>query len=253
MNPQERAVIDGIFERLKNVANQPRDPEVERHIADLVRQQPYAPYAMAQSIYVQEQALLNQQREIEQLQAENEQLKRQAPAPAPQQGGGFLSGLFGGGQQAPTRAEPPAYGQRGQQPPAGPWGGQAAVAPPQAAGAGPWGGQQPAEPPKQGMGFLGTAAAAAAGVAGGMVLGSVLSSAFGGGGARANTGHSGDMLGGQNLGGQNFGGQNFLGQNAPSGSGYANDPQIAPEEYDDGADDAGDDGYDGYDDDTYEA
>jgi len=262
MNPQERAVIDGIFERLKNVANQPRDPEVERYIADLIRQQPYAPYAMAQSIYVQEQALLNQQREIEQLQAENEQMKRQAPPPASQpQGGGFLSGLFGGGQSAPAaRPEPPAYGQRGQQPAAGPWGGQAAAAPPQAAPSpGPWGGQQPpAEPPKQGMGFLGTAAAAAAGVAGGMMLGNILSSAFGGGGARAHTGQGGDMLGGQNLGGQNFGGQNFLGQNtgqnAPSGSGYANDPQIAPED-DDGydADDSDYGGDDGYDDDTYEA
>ena len=63
MNPQERAVIDGIFDRLKGVANQPRDPDAERHIADLVRQQPYATYAMAQSIYVQEQALLNQQQQ----------------------------------------------------------------------------------------------------------------------------------------------------------------------------------------------
>lgn len=193
MNPQERAVIDGIFERLRNVANQPRDPEVERYIADLVREQPYAPYAMAQSIYVQEQALLNQQQQIEQLQAENMRLQQQAPAAAPAQSGGFLSGLFGGGAQPQPQRQPagaePAYGQRNRQMAAapGPWGGQQEQPAP---AAGPWGQQAGAQ--RQGMGFLGTAAAAAAGVAGGMVLGNILSSAFGGGGAQAasNPAHS---------------------------------------------------------------
>jgi hypothetical protein len=192
MNAEERQVIDGIFDRLKNVANQPRDVEAEKHIAELVRQQPYAPYALAQSVFVQEQALLNQQAEIEQLKAENARLLQRAEA-APQ-GGGFLSGLFGGGQQRqPEPREMPAYGQRGpgmapqgmapqgmamQPGQQGPWGGQ----PQQAAG--PWGQQQQPQQ-RQGMGFLGTAAAAAAGVAGGMVIGNILSSAFGGGGAQA--------------------------------------------------------------------
>ena len=68
MNEQERQVIDDIFRRLEQVANQPRDPEAERFIAEKLRQQPYAPYAMAQAVFVQEQALTN-------LQAENEQLR----------------------------------------------------------------------------------------------------------------------------------------------------------------------------------
>jgi uncharacterized protein len=229
MNPQERAVIDGIFERLRSVANQPRDAEVERYIADLVRQQPYAPYAMAQSIYVQEQALLNQQQEIEQLKADVEQLRQQPPAP--QQSGGFLSGLFGGGQ--PARApEPPAYGQRGQQsmaPQAGPWGNQ------------PPAQQAPApEPPKQGMGFLGTAAAAAAGVAGGMMIGNILSSAFGGGGARADHGSG-------------FGGQNFLGQTPSAGSAASENPQISPDSHGSEPDYASDfGGDDSFGDDSFE-
>ncbi len=97
MNPQERQVIDGIFDRLKNVATQPRDPEAERYIGELVQKQPYATYALAQSVYVQEQALLNQQQQIEELQAQvaDLQARRQQPA----SGGGFLSGLFGGGSQ----------------------------------------------------------------------------------------------------------------------------------------------------------
>jgi hypothetical protein len=98
MNDQERQVIDDIFRRLEQVANQPRDPEAERYIAEKVRRQPYAPYALAQAIYVQEQALANLNAELEQLRAEAER---------GQAGGGFLSSIFGGG---PRRHEPPRAG-----------------------------------------------------------------------------------------------------------------------------------------------
>ena len=105
MTPQERDVIAGIFDRLKQAANQPRDPEAERYIAERLREQPYAPYAMAQSVYVQEQALTNLQAQVEDLQAQVRDLQtKQAEAPA--QSGGFLSGIFGGGAQParPRRA-----------------------------------------------------------------------------------------------------------------------------------------------------
>ena len=46
MNDQERQVISDIFQRLEQVASQPRDAEAERFIQDKVRQQPYAPYAI---------------------------------------------------------------------------------------------------------------------------------------------------------------------------------------------------------------
>src|SRR5829696_1082989 len=90
MNDQERQVISEIFERLEQVADQPRDPEAERFIQDRVRRQPYAPYAMAQAIVVQEQALKNLNAQLEALQAENEELRSR-----PQ--GGFLSSILGGG------------------------------------------------------------------------------------------------------------------------------------------------------------
>jgi len=38
MNDQEREVISDIFRRLEQVANQPRDPEAERVIAEKLRQ-----------------------------------------------------------------------------------------------------------------------------------------------------------------------------------------------------------------------
>ncbi len=96
MTPQERDVIAGIFDRLKQAANQPRDAEAEKLIADRVREQPYAPYVMAQAVHVQEQALMNLQAQVEQLQAQVRELQSQ-----PAQGGGFLSGLFGGRPATP--------------------------------------------------------------------------------------------------------------------------------------------------------
>jgi hypothetical protein len=177
MNQQERQVIEDIFRRLEQVADQPRDPEAERFIADKIRQQPYAPYAMAQAVYVQEQALANLHERVQQLEAELEQAQSQRSS------GGIFGNLFGGGSREPDRQRPMG-GPFGQRQPdtggAGPWGGGQQ---------GPWGGAQPGAMgqggpfggQRQGGGFLGTAMATAAGVAGGMMLGNVLRDAFGGG------------------------------------------------------------------------
>ncbi len=164
MTPQERDVISGIFDRLKSAANAPRDVEAEKLIAEHIARQPHAPYVMAQQVYVMEQALGNLNQQVEQLQAQVQQLQR-----APQQSGGFLSGLFGGSKPAPQAA--PAYQQQPM-----------AQQQPMQQQAGPWGApQQQAAPAKSG--FLGQAMTTAAGVAGGMVLGSVLMNAFSGGGS----------------------------------------------------------------------
>ena len=176
MNEQERQVISDIFRRLEQVANQPRDPEAERFIAEKLREQPYAPYAMAQAVYVQEQALANLQAENEHLRAELDQASRR-----PQQGG-FLSSIFGGGSRPPGPAynTPPArqaspWGQsqphHQQQHPGRPQGGMMGGA------SGPWGG---AMQRGGGGGFLGTALSTAAGVAGGMMIANALTSAFSG-------------------------------------------------------------------------
>jgi hypothetical protein len=176
MNDQERQVISDIFRRLEQVANQPRDPEAERFIAEKLREQPYAPYAMAQAVYVQEQALANLQAENEHLRAELDQASRR-----PQQGG-FLSSIFGGGSRPPGPAynTPPArqaspWGQpqhHPQQHHGAPQGGMMGGAP------GPWGGGMMQR--GGGGGFLGTALSRAAGVAGGMMIANALTSAFSG-------------------------------------------------------------------------
>lgn len=191
MTPQERDVIGGIFDRLKQAANQPREPEAERFIADKIREQPYAPYAMAQAIYVQEQALTNLQAQLEETQSRLRELEERRPEPAPQSGG-FLSGIFGGGSSG--RGSVPSFPSRNDAAPAGQpssaWTNQSAMAPQQTqpgmppAGqpASPWGGapgQAAAAQPGRGGGFMATALTTAAGVAGGMMLGNVLTNAFG--------------------------------------------------------------------------
>ena len=190
MTPEERQVITGIFERLKAAENRPRDPEAERLISDLVAQQPYAPYAMAQLIYVNEQALANLHQRVEALERELQQAHEEAQARP--QTGGFLSSLFGGPSAQPPSGSPqtpPArpsyapqpYGAGGPAPtgpmsgvapqPGGPWGGQPPVGQPY--GGQNWGGQP------QGGGFFQSALSTAAGVAGGVVLANALTSAFG--------------------------------------------------------------------------
>jgi len=183
VNDQERQVIADIFRRLEGVAHQPRDPEAERFIAERLRQQPYAPYAMAQSIFVQEQALANLNGELEALRAELAELRRQ-----PQGGGGFLSSIFGGGDRGPERrpgaggtpwgragaqAHQPFGGPQGGYPPGG--GYQQGGGPMQG---GPWGGGGMMQ--SRGGGFLQGALATAAGVAGGMMVANALTNAFSG-------------------------------------------------------------------------
>ncbi len=154
MDTTERQVIDDLFEKLRKVESQtaPRDREAEEHILRQIARQPAAPYYMAQTIVMQEQALTAATARIEEMERERE------ARPA---SGGFLGGLFGGGQaptsdrRAPAAVGDPrlaAYARRGR-------------------GAGPWGGG--------GNGFLAGAMQTAVGVAGGMMLASALGSMFG--------------------------------------------------------------------------
>ncbi|MEP9380408.1 DUF2076 family protein, partial [Aquabacter sp. CN5-332] len=114
-----------------------------------------APYFMAQTIVVQEYALQEAQRRIEELERR------------PAGGGGFLSGLFGGGQSDNRSSTGSPYqSQRGPVP--------------------PMGGMQPGQggmmQQGRGGGFLAGAAQTAMGVAGGLLLGNVIAGMFDGGG-----------------------------------------------------------------------
>ena len=72
MNPHERQIIDDLFDKLRDAEQQsgPREPIAEAHIRSRVQQQPGAPYYMAQTILMQEQALQTAQARIAELEDE---------------------------------------------------------------------------------------------------------------------------------------------------------------------------------------
>ncbi|WP_448207733.1 DUF2076 domain-containing protein [Azospirillum sp. sgz302134] len=170
MDATERQIIDDLFAKLRQAEAQsgPRDPQAEAHIRDLVTRQPAAPYLMAQAIVMLEQALAASQ-------ARNEELEREIRE-RPASGGGIFGGLFGGGAKPAPAPQRPA-----NSPTNSPWGQPQAPAygdPRVAAYANP-------QHPRPGGGFLAGAMQTAAGVAGGMLIGSALSSMFSGGEAMA--------------------------------------------------------------------
>ncbi|WP_457796439.1 DUF2076 domain-containing protein [Methylocystis sp. S23] len=244
MSPEERQLLVGLFERTKSAAAGPRDQEAETFINEQVKQQPAAPYLLAQTVIVQDQALQGANARIEELER---QVKELQSKPA----GGFLGGLFGGGQrQAPPPPRPAPQG--------GPWGAPQAGRNPVAGGYAPQGwGQQQA--PDSG-GFLKGALGTAAGVAGGVLLADGIRSLFSHGagyGGMANLGigsgftptsettvvnnYYGEEPGGQ-WGGQDAGyDQGYDDSGDLRDAGYSNDPG-----YDDGGgfDDGGDGGFD---------
>ncbi len=171
MSPEERQLLTGLFDRVRAAAGNPRDKEAEALIADQTKSQPYAPYLLAQTVIVQDQALTAANARLQELEGEVRQLEAQA-ASQPRAGGflGGLGALFGGGAPQPPRRPGPApqVGAPWQQPPQGNWQQpqQGYGQPPQQ---GPWGGQQGQQ---GGMGgsFLKGALGTAAGVAGGVLL-----------------------------------------------------------------------------------
>ena len=180
MNPQERQVLADLFERIRSAAVAPRDAEAEAFITEAVRAQPYAPYLLAQTALVQQQALDAAAQRIQELEARAQ----------PLQESGFLGNLgrslFGGGQPAPRPGYDAGAYQRAAAPPP-------PAAPAYAPPSGPWGAPQPA--PRSG-GFLAGAMTTATGVAGGLLAVNAIESLLGGG--------RGGLFGG--YGGAGFGG-----------------------------------------------
>ncbi len=209
MTPEERQMLGGLFQRVNAAAATQRDDEAEAFINDAVRAAPHAPYVLAQTVLVQQQALEAAASRLAQLEAAARQSAGQS-----EEHGSFLGNLgktiFGGGApSAPPRPypDPQAY-QRAPVPPPPPQGYAAPAQPqgypppPQAypPQPGPWG--QPQAP--RGGGFLQNAASTAAGVAGGVALGNLLGGLFGGHGG-------GGLFGGSGLGGAGFGGSGLTG------------------------------------------
>jgi len=268
MSPEERDLLTGLFDRIRSAANAPRDQEAETLIQDAIKAQPYAPYLLAQTVLVQDQALRAANDRLQQLEGKVKELE--AKAAGQPRSGGFLSGLgtlFGGGPPPaprPSAPPPPAGGgwnqpsrQSGwQQPPQG-------YAPGPAPAPGPWGGGGGGS-----GGFLTGALGTAAGVAGGVLLADSIRGLF--------TGHNNSLGIGTGFGGTSpgLGGETIVNnyydspgslaqqdaapqdaqQDASDNAQYAQDYQQDSDQDQDDVQDASDYGsdYDGGDDGSYD-
>lgn len=159
MTPQERQLVDELFERLARLETSPREADAERAIAEGLRRAPNAPYALVQTVLVQDEALKRANARIQELES-GEGDSRQS--------GGFLDSMRDALLGPQSRGSVPSTGQRG---PVWNSGNVLGQGDPRQGnfGANPAG--NPNNGPVGGGGsFLGTAAAAAAGMIGGSIL-----------------------------------------------------------------------------------
>src|SRR5689334_24339395 len=196
MTPQERQLVDDLFDRLSRLENAPRDPDAGAAIAQGLRSAPNAVYALVQTVLLQDEALKRANsriQELEQLQAgeqsqasggflgsmrdtifgKNEQRGSVPNVPPPAQnrpvwnsGQVLQQAQGGGGPHDQGYGQSQGYGQQGY--------GQQGYG--QQGYGQPYGAPQPPLGGGGGGSFLGTAAAAAAGMVGGsLLLGSIRS------------------------------------------------------------------------------
>ena len=221
MNPQEKELLTTLLDRVKSAPRQDKDPEADALIRQAMAAQPDLPYYLTQTVLIQDLSLHQAQQRI----ADLEKQLADAQQAAKPTVGSFLGDLFG--NRSPAQASGPA--QAGP-PQAGPWtrSPQVAAAPP----AQPYG--QPGYAPQPGYGqqpmggggfmggggmggagggFLRSAAATAAGVAGGALLFQGISSLFG------NHYAGGLMSGGMTPGLGESVVNNYYGNDAGSGGG----------------------------------
>jgi hypothetical protein len=193
MTPQERQMIDELFDRLARLESAPRDPNAAAAIAQGLRKAPNAAYPLVQTVLLQDEALKRANSRIQELEG--------AGSGDQQQSGGFLDSMRDAifGQNQPRGSVPNVP------PPGRPvWNSGQALQ--QAQAPGPYGQppyNQPYGAPQAPMGgggsFLGTAAAAAAGMVGGsLLLGSIRSMMGGSHQGFGDPSGMGDRAGSQN-------------------------------------------------------
>jgi len=162
MTPAERDLILSVFDRLGRLAGVVKDKEAEALILERMRAIPDSAYNLVEAVVVQEMAIKENEARIREL----ERQLAAGPQNQQPQGGGFAQGGNPWGRGSVPPVQPQQYAAQPQYAPPP----QQQYAPQPA----PWG--QPA-----GGSFLRTAAGAAVGVAGGMLLAEGVSHMFAGG------------------------------------------------------------------------
>jgi hypothetical protein len=178
MRPEERELIQDLFDRIGATSTESNDRDAERLIRDAVARNPNAPYVLVQTALLQEEALRRADERIRELQevqaASDDRGSRSFLGSARDSDRRF--GQSGGGGSVPNAgvrqndADSPRRpdDMRNVQPPAA----------------------QPAPATRGGGGFLSSALSTVGGVAGGMLLADGIRGLFGG------QGGAGDLFGG---------------------------------------------------------
>jgi uncharacterized protein len=84
MTPQERQLVDDLFDRLARLETSPREPDADAAIAEGLRRAPNAVYSLVQTVLVQDEALRRADARIQELEGGAQQ---QQPS------GGFLDSM----------------------------------------------------------------------------------------------------------------------------------------------------------------
>lgn len=188
MDRNEQQLIDDLFRNLSEAerASGPRDGGAERFISQLMSRQPGAAYYMVQSLILQEQALNAAQQRIEEL---------ERGGYSQSSGGSFLGGAAAGGSMGGSVPSTGGFRYPGAGAPDGNY--QAQQQP------GRYQAPAPAPAPEQERGggiggFLSGAAQTVAGLAGGFLLGNMITGMLGGNnhgshGSHSSNEHSNDM------------------------------------------------------------
>src|SRR3569832_1002146 len=112
MTPQERQLVDDLFDRLSKVESAARDPDATAAITQGLRIAPNAVYPLVQTVLLQDEALRRANERIQQLEDQLDGPQKQG------QGGGFLDSMrganFGQGQSQSSvpNVRPPDSGSR---------------------------------------------------------------------------------------------------------------------------------------------
>lgn len=204
MTPQERQLVDDLFERLARIENSPREPDAEAAIMQGLRRAPNAVYALVQTVLVQDEALKRADARIQELEGGAQQS---------QSSGGFLDSMRdailgpGQGRGSVPSVRPGDGAQRGPV-----WNsGQALNQADARMGGDPRMNDPRMNDPRTGNpggglfggnaggggSFLGTAAATAAGVIGGSMLMNSIRGMMGGGSHQQGFGNTAESGGGK--------------------------------------------------------
>ncbi len=180
MSPEERQLLTGLFDRIRGAATRRAIRKPKALIQDATKAQPYAPYFLAQTVLVQDQALRAANDRLQELEGKVKEFESQA-ASGPRSGRIFERAWLAVWRKRPlvrprAPVPPPAGSRWSQPPPQGGWQQPSQGYAPRGAAPGPWGGQGGSP----GGGFLTGALGTAAGVAGGVLLADSIRGLFAG-------------------------------------------------------------------------